>query len=247
MREPLMSSLVSADGRMVAVAAQSVANRSEVAQRPRLWAEIERRTRNLPGRQSSPEDPELSRRLLEISKQTLGHELVDMAISTGFSRRAIHAVGFPLVMAGLLTGTQENIQKFLPICTLVIALALLWLLRRPLDSVLPLLCVGPALVWSVAIGGYAKRLSIMTSIAPIMVLVVGVSDVVHLITQFRHELRWPHVKRPGYSPSVSKGRRRLCLDERHDLVGFDPWSSYRRLYRRNWFHRGGRRGHSRLS
>jgi predicted RND superfamily exporter protein len=32
------------------------------------------------------------------------------------------------------------------------------------------------------------RLSIISTISPVMVLVVGVSDVVHLVTQFRHEL-----------------------------------------------------------
>lgn len=190
-------SLVSVDAHLVMVGAQLLPNTDAAGSRPELRAEFDRRIAAIPGLQRFIElgdaDADGHRgsaaRRLEIAKQVAAGELIDLAVEAGFPRERVHPTGFSVVLLYLLSEGTRNMKVLFPITVLLIAASLLWLLRRPLDVVLPLICVGPAIIWAMALGGLAfGRLSIISTICPVMVLVVGVSDVIHLVTQFRHEL-----------------------------------------------------------
>ena len=188
--DPLLrGSMVSDDGRFVVLVAQLVAGRDDVAQRPDVRAEVERRTRHLPGVRARLATVAGARSMLEVSKQLMTVELVDWVEAAGFGRAQIHAVGFPLMMASMVADARRNLLVLFPISVLLIAFALALLLRRPVDVLIPLVCVVPAVIWAVALGGLVfGRVTVFSAVAPTMVLVVGVSDVVHLVTQFRHLL-----------------------------------------------------------
>ncbi len=187
--DPLFAgTLVSKDGRFIALIVQSVPNRDDVLERPGIADAVDARVGHLPGVDLQRGQPGFSRRMLEVAKGTLGAELVDRVESVGYSRDRIHAVGFTILMGHLLVDAQRNMQVLTPFTFFLLAAALFFLLRRPLDAILPLICVGPAVIWAIAAGGLIfGRITIITSVAPVMVLVVGVSDVVHLVTQFRHD------------------------------------------------------------
>ena len=184
----LAGALVSADGRFVALMVQSVPNRDEAFDRPGVAEAVRARTRHLPGLELQQGLPGFKRRMLEVSKGTLGAELVGRVQAAGFPSERIHAVGFTILIGHLLLDAQRNMRVLTPFTFLMLSLALFVLLRRPMDALLPLICVGPAVIWAIALGGLIfGRITIITSVAPVMVLVVGVSDVVHLVTQFRHD------------------------------------------------------------
>lgn len=180
--------LVSADGRFAMVVARAVPSTETVGQRRELQAAVRARTQHLPERFRRYRGENQARRLLEIAKQGLGTELVDLAVQSGYRAEQVHAIGFTPILAQLLREARENLSRLFPFAILVMWVAMWIVLRRPLDAMLPILCVIPAVVWAVALGGLLfGRLTLMSTIAPIMVLVVGVSDVVHLITQYRKE------------------------------------------------------------
>ncbi len=184
----LAGSMVSADGRVVLVVAQLVPNTEDAATREDLRGEIDRRLARVPGVERFAGGQGGAARRLEIAKQLSMTELIERCVEVGFPPAAVHAGGFTVAMHFLLQEGARNLEVMFPLTTLLIVLSLVWLMRRPLDVILPLLCVGPAVVCTMGLGGMVfDRLSIISTISPVMVLVVGVSDVVHLVTQFRHE------------------------------------------------------------
>jgi predicted RND superfamily exporter protein len=84
-----------------------------------------------------------------------------------------------------------------------------------------MLCVGPAIIWAVAIGGVVfGRITLIATVAPVIVLVVGVSDVVHLITQYRHELARGHPRNEAIRLSFSHVGAACTLTSVTTLIGF---------------------------
>ena len=187
--DKLHKTLISEDGLSTLFIVRAVPNNKITAALPHIWQETSKRTRDLPDREAQLRDPQGERRLLEMAKQNLGYELEAMALESGYAQENIHITGFSMIISAMLASAEKNMKTLFPLCAILLAITLLLLFRRFVDTVLPLLCIAPAVIWAVGIGGLLfGRVTIMTSIAPVMVLVVGVSDVVHLVTQFRHEI-----------------------------------------------------------
>ena len=188
-RDRLMAkALFSEDRKLTFVMVQLVASRDDIAARPGMESEIDPR---IPDSARSPRASPGS--LLDMAKQRFCLELVDWFEKAGYPRSNVHATGFPVFIASIVSDAERNMKVLLPLTMLLMAVALFVLLRRFTDALIPLFCIGPAVIWATAIGGAVLgRLTIMTSLVPIMVLVVGISDVVHLVTQFRHELARGH-------------------------------------------------------
>lgn len=213
--------LVSKDGRFVMIVAQSIPSTLAEATRPDVAAEVAKRTADLPPALTALDDPQRPRRLLELSKQPLGFEIVALAEEAGFDGDKVYAVGFTPILAFLLAEAERNLQQLFPITFGVILLALFLLLRRPLDTVLPFLCVGPAVIWALAIGGFVfGRITLIGTVAPVIVLVVGVSDVVHLITQYRHELARGFPRNDAIRLSFAHVGAACTLTSVTTLIGF---------------------------
>ena len=77
---------------------------------------------------------------------------------------------------------------FFGVTLLVICLLLAVLLRSAKAVVYCLLVALPAVVWAVGFGGTINgRISIVAAMAPMIVLVLSVANVVHLVGQYRFE------------------------------------------------------------
>ncbi len=188
--DPLLADwLVSRDARTVVIAVQYVATRDDVAARQEIRREVDRRTASLPGIDIQRDQAGGRARLLDLSKQMASLELVDLVAAEGFPPERIHAIGFLHTVASVYDEMVLNLQVILPLVVGMTALVLFLLLRRFVDVALVFVCLLPAVVWAVGLGGLLfGRITILTSLAPAMVHVVGISDVVHLVTQFRQEL-----------------------------------------------------------
>lgn len=218
--DPLVrGTLVSEDGRVAVVGARLVPTTAAAAES--LAAEIDRRSAVIPGAAVLRDQPDGARHLLEACKILLGPELVDLAVEAGYPREQVHAAGFPVILGTLLTESEHNIKVLFPVTLAVLVVVLVVTLRRALEVALPLLCVLPAVVWAVAIGGTVfGRVTIFTSVAPIMVLVVGVSDVVHIVTQFRHGMARGLARDEAIAVAFREVGSACALTSLTTLVGF---------------------------
>ncbi len=155
----------------------------------KLQEELKRRAANMHQGTSKLRTEAGQLSLFDAIKQEISSDFKQLAKDAGYPDKNIHMTGFPVLITSLLQETERNIKRLFPFCILVLFLLLLYLFRRLVDSFLPILCIFPAVLWSIGLGGlFIGHISIVTSAAPIIILVVGTSNVVHLVTQFRHEM-----------------------------------------------------------
>lgn len=185
----IVGNLISADARTALIAVTLVPSDDDEWEREAVAAYVKPQIERLPGGARQLTFPGGKARAIEVAKQLVAYEFHTLATHAGYAGDVVHITGFPALFGSLLVESQKTVKIYLPICAGMILLALIIVLRRPIDVLLPMICVAPAVVWAVGAGGLIfGRLTIITSVAPIMVLVVGMSDAVHLVTQFRHEL-----------------------------------------------------------
>lgn len=193
--ELVRGDLVSADGRVAVVVVRLVPAEDRVWGREQVAAYVEPLLAGQPGGRRQIDLPGGRARAIEVARQTMGAELHRLAAEGGYSGGEVFLSGFPVVFGSLLQESEKVVGLYLPLCVAVLALTLLVLFRRVTDMLLPLVCTAPAVVWAMGIGGLIfERLTIITAVAPVMVLVVGMSDVVHLMTQFHHEIGRGHAR-----------------------------------------------------
>lgn len=115
---------------------------------------------------------------------------VNNLIKTASTDLSMYQIGMPLVSQALAQLTQKDFFRLPPITFLLIATVLLCLYRKASYLILPLLCVILALVWNfglMAITGIP--LSILTMIVPVFLIAVGTAYCLHIVTEYRHQVR----------------------------------------------------------
>lgn len=120
---------------------------------------------------------------------------VEERISDGVA--ALERDGRTLVLAGIpvvrsrVPKILANEQGLLLAVGLLMLFGLLWVaFRRVSQSLLSLVAILPAYLCTVGVMGYVGTpITILTAFIPLVVLVVGVSDTVHLLTAYREQWR----------------------------------------------------------
>ncbi|MBU0552450.1 MMPL family transporter [Myxococcota bacterium] len=181
----VVGALLSEDARVVIWVIQLIPSEPHLMKDPWIGDYVREALAGIPGQRLDTEEG--ARRALDVAKNFMSDALYALADKAGYPK--IHLSGFPALFGALITETERNIRVLLPLTLVAIGLILIVILRRPSEVLLPILCVLPATAWTMGIGGLTfGHIGLMSSIAPVMVLVVGMSDVVHLMTQYRHEL-----------------------------------------------------------
>ncbi len=105
-------------------------------------------------------------------------------------RAKLHVFGLPVVTEEYTRLSIQDIVKTAPLSTGVMAVVLLLLLRSIVGVAMPLVVVSLAVVWSIGLMQMTDEpLNIINHIVPVMVLVLGLSDSVHLVLRFMEERR----------------------------------------------------------
>jgi predicted RND superfamily exporter protein len=105
-------------------------------------------------------------------------------------RARLHVFGLPVVTEEYTRLSIQDIVKTAPLSTGVMAVLLLLFLRSIVGVAMPLLVVSLAVVWSIGLMQMTDEpINIINHIVPVMVLVLGLSDSVHLVLRFLEERR----------------------------------------------------------
>lgn len=115
---------------------------------------------------------------------------------------------------------KENL-KLTPLFIIVVSLVLLVLYRSILASLLPTFGI---IVGLILLYGYAawigRGINIATLMFPTVMVVVGISDLIHLYTKYQEELKKSLPKLTAISNSVSELRTTLFLTSLTTAIGF---------------------------
>lgn len=97
----------------------------------------------------------------------------------------LYQTGMPLVSEALARYTEMDFFRLPPITFLVIAVILLGLFRKLQYIIIPIICVGLALVWTFGLMAYLKiPLSMLTMIVPVFLVAVGMAYCLHIVSEY---------------------------------------------------------------
>lgn len=142
--------------------------------------------------------PERARKLERVLGQLAGPSPGGFRVLLG---------GAPLVRARYMDLIRRDLGQFMPLVLVSFAVLLALLLRGPTGVVLPLLSVGIAAIW--CLGGHAAlggTLDSLSSMVPVILLVVGLSDALHLLARYRES-----APVEGQGPALRRSVREVGL------------------------------------
>ena len=122
--------------------------------------------------------------------ETISHAL-DEAI-TGLKGRYDPAftIGFPEVRSEIVQRIRQEQARLFPLAVGALLIALFLLLRQLIDILLPLLSAGFSILWTLGFMAMADiPLNVVTSIIPILLVIVGSTEDIHLLSEFRQGQR----------------------------------------------------------
>jgi len=99
------------------------------------------------------------------------------------------ATGLPIIRAEYIDMVEQDLQAVMPIASLLVLGILFALFLSFVDLALPLLIVGVTLVWTLGtVVLLDKVLNQILQITPLIVLIVGISDGIHLVSRVNDSL-----------------------------------------------------------
>jgi len=113
-------------------------------------------------------------------------DITAAAETPGFS---IGATGIPEIRLQIVEQLIRDQLRYLPADAVIFAAVLGLLFRGFVPGLLPLFTVGLAVVWATGLLlGLGVTFNVLSILIPALVLVIGISDGIHLLTRYREEL-----------------------------------------------------------
>ena len=119
------------------------------------------------------------------------------AIVEPLSRRLDSAfqVGLPYIRSHIREQIEHDQRTIMPLAVVVLLLTLAVILRRPNGAIIPLLTSGLSVLWTLGLmAGLGIPLNVMTAVVPVLLIVIGSTEDIHLIAEFYAGMR------AGYLP-----------------------------------------------
>ena len=130
----------------------------------------------------------LSDTLNKLETDTVYYNLTDVMAKYEFDE--IHAAGKAIGQAFYVEQIKNEFALFMAIAILLIITVLLLIYRSFWGTAVPLVVVLLSVIWLLGLMSLVgKSIDIMTTLLPLVLFVVGVSDVIHLLSRFFEEIR----------------------------------------------------------
>jgi len=100
------------------------------------------------------------------------------------------AIGFPQVRSEIVQRIRSEQAHLFPLAIGALLIALFLLLRQLIDILLPILSAGFSILWTLGfMAATGIPLNVVTSIIPILLVIVGSTEDIHLLSEFRQGQR----------------------------------------------------------
>ncbi len=141
--------------------------------------------------------------------------------AAGFERATLHVDGPVAVIGGLVDETYRNIYRLLPLAVVALAATGLVLFRRVFPIAITLAVSGIAVVWTFGAAIWMNpEVNIFLSIAPLFILVLGFSEVIHLSNAYLLELAAGRSKDEAILTSAAEVGEACLLTSATTVLGF---------------------------
>jgi predicted RND superfamily exporter protein len=128
------------------------------------------------------------RSLLEGARAGVPLKVRQLARAAGYRDEQIFPAGMAVSGAFLIEETERHVGPFFLATLAIIALLLMLMLRTVRAVFMCLIVAMPAVAWSIGFGSWLNDgVSIVAAMAPMIVLVLSVANVIHLVGQYRME------------------------------------------------------------
>ncbi len=157
----------------------------------------------------------------DTTRRRIDSSLRDSISALKTAQNELVLTGLPIARAQAPELLESDIRLLLAAAFAVFGLVLYWFFRRPAYVLLSIATVAPAYVVVLGILGHVgKPMSILTSFIPIVVLVVGMSDAVHILSEYRTRRRSSSDAREAIASTFGNMVGPCCYTSLTTAVGF---------------------------
>ncbi|MEZ4722988.1 MAG: MMPL family transporter, partial [Flavobacteriales bacterium] len=126
--------------------------------------------------------------LSKVETDTLYHAVTKILDRYHFDE--MHAAGKAIGQAFYVNKVRSEFTLFLAIAVILIIVILALIYRSVWGVIVPLIIVVLSVIWLLGIMSLSgKAVDIMTTLLPLVLFVVGISDVIHLLSRYFEEIR----------------------------------------------------------
>ena len=143
------------------------------------------------------------------------------ALVARFDFKDYHTAGKVILQVSFVRKQSEEIRFYTVLSVLLVGFVMLAVFRKPAIVAVALVSVLIATVLFFGILGATQvRLDFMSSLFPILMLIVGMSDVVHILSKFRDELMKGKPKNVAFGITVKEIGLATFLTSLTTAIGF---------------------------
>jgi hypothetical protein len=133
-----------------------------------------------------------------------------------------HLSGLPAIRVDIVEHMQRDQRRLLPLVTILFIVVLTLTFWQPAGAVLPLTAVGVGLIATVgvlAVGG--QSFNLVSNILPLLLLIIGVSNSVHVVSRFIQECQtYPDDRRKATRETMAHMAVACLLASLTTAIGF---------------------------
>ncbi len=151
--------------------------------------------------------------------------LIDLIIGifeqNGFDRSRLHRTGMIAVVAEVIKQTMFNIRRLFPIVCVVLLVTVFIMFRRFWPVAITAAVAFIAVIWTMGIAvAVFKEINILMGMAPIFIMIISFSDVIHMCSSYLLELSRGEEKDRAIEKSASEVGVACFFTSLTTFVGF---------------------------
>lgn len=133
----------------------------------------------------------------------------------------VFAIGFPQVRSEITRTIVQEQGELFPLAMGALLIALFILLRQVLDIMIPVVTAGLSILWTLGLMGFAGiPLNVVTSIVPVLLVIVGSTEDIHMLAEFRRAQKQNLPTEQAVRQMVHKMGRIVLLTFLTSYIGF---------------------------
>ncbi len=116
-------------------------------------------------------------------------EILELFTKAGFESENLHQVGLVATLSEIMVQTRYNITRLFPFVCIVLLIVLYVMFHRFWPVFITLVVALMAVIWTIGFAVLLERnINIFIAMAPVVILIVTTSDVIHLCSAYMLEL-----------------------------------------------------------